>query len=298
MLDFEEKWQQWHNPNGRIMTCGHRGDANIYYPENSLEGNLSIILAGVDMIEVDVWTTKDGQLIAMHDPTVTRTTNATELRSAGEDWLPESDEISQWTLEQIRRLRLKTWRGVQTDYMVPTLRELIQVCKNRCFLTLDKIHGFRWEAVYELIKELEAYRTVLIPYNYPLDRVYEIEKQVRRETGYTLPFMTGAAHAGGIWSIPLLYEGSFRLKENGMAPVLRGGDHRKHEMDRLRPVMDDLKKDHRLWVYSGGLGKQEGLGTRELFDETLEDMLSMGYDFIMANKIYDLLDVVKQRHFL
>ena len=66
MLDFEEKWNAFHDPNGRLMVCAHRGDNNIYYPENSLEGCLSAIAAGADMLEVDVHTTKDGHLIIMH----------------------------------------------------------------------------------------------------------------------------------------------------------------------------------------------------------------------------------------
>ncbi len=106
MLDFEEKWASFHDPRGRLMICAHRGDINIYYPENSLEGFLSAIEAGADILEMDLHTTLDGQLILMHDDTLTRTTNLRSLRLTGAPWIPESDKIQDWTLDQIRRLRL------------------------------------------------------------------------------------------------------------------------------------------------------------------------------------------------
>ena len=143
MLDFEEKWREFHKPDGRLMSCAHRGDRNeVYYPENSLEGFLSTIMAGTDMVEVDIHTTKDGEIVIMHDDTLTRTTNVSALRESGESWMPESDNICDWTFEQIRRLRLTSMHdGSVTEYAVPSLRELIILCKNRVFITLDKIHA-------------------------------------------------------------------------------------------------------------------------------------------------------------
>ncbi|MBQ7383664.1 MAG: glycerophosphodiester phosphodiesterase family protein [Clostridia bacterium] len=114
MLDFEEKWEAFHTPGGRLMSCAHRGDRNEIYPENSIEGFLSVILAGADILEVDIHTTRDSELVIMHDDTLTRTTNISMLRESGESWMPESDEIHAWTLEEIRRLRLITAQGELT----------------------------------------------------------------------------------------------------------------------------------------------------------------------------------------
>ena len=167
MLDFEEKWQAFHTPDGRLMTCAHRGDRNEIYPENSCEGFISVILAGADIIEVDVHTTADGQLIIMHDDTVTRTTNVCALREAGESGLPDTDNIHDWTLQQLRRLRLLGKDGQVTECAVPTLDDVIFIAKDKAFVTLDKAYDFSWEnGVLPLIEKHKAYRTVLIPYNY------------------------------------------------------------------------------------------------------------------------------------
>ena len=289
MLDFEEKWESFHNPTGRLMICAHRGDINIYYPENSLEGYLAAIEAGADMLEIDVHTTLDGELILMHDDTLTRTTNVSMLRQAGEDWMPQSDEIKDWTLDQIRRLRLVTKQKELTQYAVPTLRETISIAKNRVFLTLDKIDCFKWEDAYALIQEQNAYRTVLIPYNYDLEEVYAIQCRVRRETGHNMPFFAAVGIDGGIWSVEKLYYASAFLKAHHMPPILRGGYHNLEDVEKLKPIISQLSKTHRIYA--------ESMGSKRDFPETWESMLEMGYNVFMGNKLYDFLQIVKQRHF-
>lgn len=289
MLDFEEKWEAFHDPNGRLMVCAHRGDINIYYPENSLEGYLAAILAGADMLEVDVHTTLDGQLVLMHDNALTRTTNVSRLRSAGETWMPESDEIVDWTLEQIKRLRLVTKAGEVTEYAVPTLRETIAIAKDRVFVTLDKIDCFRWEDVWQLIRELKAYRTVLIPYNYELEDVLKIQEKSRRETGYNLPFFAAVGIDGGIWSEEKLYYAAAFLKAHHMPAILRGGYHNLNEVEKLSPIISQLAKTHR--IYAESMGRDRDNPT------TWASMLEMGYSIFMGNKLYDFLAMVKERHF-
>ena len=55
-----------------VIVASHRGDWRNY-PENSLEAIDNAIKMGVDIVELDVQRTKDGQLILMHDPTLDRT---------------------------------------------------------------------------------------------------------------------------------------------------------------------------------------------------------------------------------
>lgn len=289
MLDFEEKWAAFHDPNGRLMVCAHRGDINIYYPENSLEGFLSAILAGADMLEADLQTTADGHIVIMHDSTLTRTTNLTALRCAGESWMPASDHIRDWTLEQIRSLRLITSAGACTDYAVPTLRELLTLAKDRVFVTLDKTDCFRWEDVYELICEYQAFRTVLIPYNYPLETVLAIQQRAREDSGITMPFFAGVVVGNGIWSEEKMEVASNFLQANQMVPILRGGYHNLSDVERLKPVMDKYSKTHRIYA--------ESMGHERDFPEVWMSMLDMGYSIFMGNRLYDLLQIVKQRHF-
>jgi len=291
MLDFEEKWRAFHTPDGRLMSCAHRGDRNKYYPENSLEGFLSCIMAGADILEVDIHTTKDGVLVIMHDGTVTRTTNVTALREAGEDWMPETDSISDWTFEQLRRLRLITLPDkAVTEYAIPSLRELITLAKNRCFITLDKINAFSWEeGIAPLLDELDAYRTVLIPYNYDIDRAYALRQNQLRTKGLCCPFFAAIGEEGGIMSETKMQTVPVFLREHDMPPALRGGEYWPEQREKLEPYVSSLKGNHRIYAET----------LRGVHDnrEHWEQMLEIGYNIIMGNKIYDVLKMIEELHF-
>ena len=62
--------------NDQVIVVAHRGDWRNA-PENSLQAIQNCIDMGVDMVEIDVRQTKDGQLVLMHDVTVDRTTTGT-----------------------------------------------------------------------------------------------------------------------------------------------------------------------------------------------------------------------------
>ena len=119
MLDFEEKWESFLKPDGRMLTMGHRGERNIYYPENSLEAIMSVIQAGVDIVELDVHKTLDNVVVIMHDTDLLGTTNLALKRLEGDDdGLPESNSIRDWTLDELRQLRLtKGSGGEETEYV-------------------------------------------------------------------------------------------------------------------------------------------------------------------------------------
>ena len=165
MLDFEEKYESFFTPNGRLMCSIHRGD-HTYYPENSIEGFLSAIMMGADIVEVDMAITKDGIPIVLHDDTLTRTTNVQSLRAKGTPGLPETDNPEEWTLEQIRRLRLVDEDTMEvTNYVVPTLEDVIMICNERCFITLDKTNRFEWyQDILPIVEKHNAWRTLMLPY--------------------------------------------------------------------------------------------------------------------------------------
>jgi glycerophosphoryl diester phosphodiesterase len=56
------------------IIAGHRGGRNEW-PENSLYGFEQLVRLGVEAVEFDVHLTKAGELVVIHDPTLSRTTN-------------------------------------------------------------------------------------------------------------------------------------------------------------------------------------------------------------------------------
>ena len=99
------------------VLLSHRGLVR-HAPENTLPAFEAAIALGAS-IELDVYQTKDGQLVVIHDNTVDRTTNGT-------------GPIGDLTLAQIRKLDAGSWfhprfRGLK----VPTLDEAFGVIKQR-----------------------------------------------------------------------------------------------------------------------------------------------------------------------
>jgi glycerophosphoryl diester phosphodiesterase len=60
----------------KFLVIAHRGGLSLG-PENTIYTFRKAVKLGVDVLEMDVRSTRDGQLIILHDDTVTRTTNAT-----------------------------------------------------------------------------------------------------------------------------------------------------------------------------------------------------------------------------
>jgi len=124
--------------NKSILVAAHRGDWRIA-PENSLKALQSCIEQGFDMMELDVKMTKDSVLIVMHDQTIDRTTNG-------------KGNVSDYTLEDIRKFRLRNGLGRVTNNEIPTFKELMLVAKGKILINVDKGNDHLKE-VFEVLKE-------------------------------------------------------------------------------------------------------------------------------------------------
>jgi glycerophosphoryl diester phosphodiesterase len=123
------------------LVIGHRG-ASGYLPEHTLEAYRLAIKLGADYIEPDLVATKDGVLIARHEPDIT---NSTDVATRDEfadrkttrmvDGVPtEGWFASDFTLAEIKTLGAKQTRaGRPTEFdgkfKVPTLQEVIDLAK-------------------------------------------------------------------------------------------------------------------------------------------------------------------------
>jgi len=107
------------DPN-RIINVAHRG-ASGYAPEHTMPAyEMGHKKFKADYIEIDLQMTKDGQLIAMHDETVDRTTDGTGA-------------VKDKTLQEIKKLDAGSWfnevnpslaRKEYAGLKVPTLEEI------------------------------------------------------------------------------------------------------------------------------------------------------------------------------
>jgi len=123
------------------IVIGHRGAAG-YLPDHTLAGYALAIKRGADYIEPDLVATKDGVLVARHEPNIAATTDvadhpefASRKRTAVIDGATETGWfVSDFTLREIRTLRARQplpERPQQFNgrYRIPTFTEVINVAK-------------------------------------------------------------------------------------------------------------------------------------------------------------------------
>jgi len=106
------------------LISGHRGGTYPGYPENCIETLEYVLKHTPATFEIDPRLTKDSVIVLMHDATLDRTTNGT-------------GKLADYTLEDVKKLRLKDHQGNVTDFQIPTLDEVITWAKGKTVLILD-----------------------------------------------------------------------------------------------------------------------------------------------------------------
>ena len=137
-----------HNPSSRkVLVACHRGDWRNY-PENSLAAIESVIGLGADIVEIDLALTSDSVLVVCHDRTLNRTTTGKGL-------------IAEIPYDSVQRCFLKSGHGVATSHRMPTLREALELCKDRIVVNIDKGYQY-YDLVQRLSEELGVTGQLLI----------------------------------------------------------------------------------------------------------------------------------------
>ena len=143
-----EKLAQLFSPDHKnIIVAAHRGDWRNA-PENSMKALLNSIEKGFDLMELDVKMTKDNVLVVMHDNTIDRSTNG-------------KGRVSDFTLEEIRKFRLKNGLGRVTMHQIPTLLEMMHAAKGKILINVDKGNDHLKE-VFALLKETNTLNQTIV----------------------------------------------------------------------------------------------------------------------------------------
>ncbi|MEF9994290.1 MAG: glycerophosphodiester phosphodiesterase family protein [Acinetobacter sp.] len=124
---------------------GHRGVPSLE-DENTLESAKHAVALGADIVENDIYLTKDQQLVVMHDATVDRTTTST-------------GKIEEMTLAQVQQLKSKN-----KGYKIPTLAEYFTSFKNN--------------PNFVLMIEMKSADPQLVPKMQDEIKKYQVENQV------------------------------------------------------------------------------------------------------------------------
>ncbi len=151
-----------YTPDRIPLICGHRGGAQNLFPENSIAGLDYILTKMPAFFEIDPRLTKDSVAVVLHDATLDRTTTG-------------AGKLSDYTWDEIKKLKLKDKKGLPTEFGVHTLEEVLNWAKGKTILMIDKKDVPR-EMLYEIIKKTNAQDHVLISAYTPEDALFYHQK--------------------------------------------------------------------------------------------------------------------------
>lgn len=131
----------------KMLVCAHRA-YHKNYPENSISAIQDAIYKGVDMVEIDVRKTSDGEIVLMHDATIDRTTNG-------------SGKVSDYTLSEIQQFKLYNSNYKLTNEKIPTLKEVLSLFRGQVYIDLDISNKVPFDKVYPLVKQFGMIKQTL-----------------------------------------------------------------------------------------------------------------------------------------
>lgn len=119
-----------------VLICGHRGFGK-FSAENSLASFKLAIEKNIDMIEIDIRSSKDGKLVLMHDQSINRTTNG-------------EGNVSQLNYTELSSYFLYDG-GTLTTEKIPLLSEALEEARGKLYIDID-VKSSNFRETYEIIK--------------------------------------------------------------------------------------------------------------------------------------------------
>ena len=252
----------WNQSENNIWVAGHRGNPQEC-PQNTMASFKSAMEAGMDMIELDIQMSADGELVIMHNFTVDETTDG-------------SGRIRDMTLKEIRSLDAGNWfdkkfRGER----VPLFEEFLDLGKEYPNMYYD----FELKEYPENGNESRAYETA--------DRVIAMIEECRLADKCVL----NAFSARLLWYIHDKYEGRYKL--HGYYPKNLLGEYDRDPYDILycACVCEDFTRENfeRL--------KQRGIdtwaGTRFRTREMIETAKECGATLITCDNPREVMQILR-----
>ena len=132
------------------LIVSHRGVSGGNIPCNTLTSYEIALLQGADMLETDLSTTADGQLVILHPKM--------EQRHLGAE---VGCDITKMTFDEVQKLRYVNYDRTRTQFGLVPFDDFLETFRGRCFINVDKFWG-NPEEIYRAIKRHGMLDQVLV----------------------------------------------------------------------------------------------------------------------------------------
>ncbi len=250
---------EFHNASSKtVLVAAHRG-AHMDNFENSLESIHKAIALGVDIVELDVRTTKDNHLVLMHDSNIDRTTTG-------------KGEIKDFTLAELKTFRLKSPYGRISEETIPTFEEALKIIKGKIMVDID-IKTDNVKGLVEIVQKTETNK-----YVFYFDNNYHLLDKIKE--------MDSSAQI-----MPRAY--SFKMADSAIvryAPPVVHIDSKFY----TKKLSEMLKGNNsRIWI--NALGEADAYIRYGKGEKVLETLLKNGANMIQTDEPKMLLELLKHK---
>jgi glycerophosphoryl diester phosphodiesterase len=149
-----------------VLIAGHRGGMVKGFPENSIATFENTLRHTPAFFEIDPRLTKDSILVLMHDATLDRTTTG-------------KGKLSDYRYEELKNFRLKDAEGNVTDYIIPTLEEVIKWAKGKTIINLDH-KDVPLKMTADIIRKHKADAFVMLTVHSPAEAKFYLNDNPKR----------------------------------------------------------------------------------------------------------------------
>jgi glycerophosphoryl diester phosphodiesterase len=147
---------------GGVYVVAHRG-VHKSIPENTLAAYQAAIDLGCDFVEIDVRTTKDNELVSIHDATVDRYTGAVV-----------TGRVADFTLQELKAIDIGSRVDPKWEHeRVPTVDEICRLCRGKIGIYLD-LKSAELKPLVNIVKKYGMEKDVV--WYIPSDKIKELRE--------------------------------------------------------------------------------------------------------------------------
>jgi glycerophosphoryl diester phosphodiesterase len=225
--------------------------------ENSLASINKAIALGVDVVELDVRTTKDGFLVLMHDSNIDRTTTG-------------KGKVEDLTLAELKTFRLKAPYGRISEETIPTFEAALKIIKGKIMVDID----MKTDNVKGLVEAVEKTGTNSDVFYFDND-YHQLDAVIKMESAAQL--------------MPRAY--SFKMADSAIvryAPPVVHIDPKFYTKELSKMLRDN---NSRIWI--NALGAADAYIRYGRGEKILTELLGNGANMIQTDEPEMLLELLR-----
>lgn len=276
---------------GATLVATHRAGNGSLGVENTLYAINQCINNGIDIIEIDIFRSSDGVYHVFHDRSLVKVTNVKDLFDNRQIKYIDPDAFtldyasSKYSSEEISQLKLFARKGPiikgVTAHKIPTLVEVLKLCKGKIIIRLDKWDdtGDRNNKVAEILELIEAedmFDQVIFGGVQSASSFNQIFGEKKNKIYFSPVVNSGTkkekidAYLTGEYKIPF-----FRIR-------LGNEKNAQNAYLKLKPLIEYIRDTKGKWIYNSLVltGNKSQSGTAKDEEEGWLDIIEKGINII------------------